>query len=73
MTGDQLDQETLAVGDVRVDAALLNVLLTTLLERFAPDTPVTLRFKRAHFASGHDLQDFAAKLGLELAQTDVEQ
>ena len=62
-----------AVGDVRVDAALLNVLLTTLLGRFAPDTPVTLRFKRAHFASGHDLQDFAAKLGLELAQTDVEQ
>jgi hypothetical protein len=44
-----------------------------LLEKFAPDTPITMTFRKAHFASGHDLKDFAGKLGLELEPEDVEQ
>ena len=40
---------------------------TKVLEKFAPDTPVTMTFRKAHFASGHDLKDFAGKLGIELA------
>jgi Fn3 associated len=61
------------VGEVRVDAAFITALLTKVLEKFAPDTPVTMTFRKAHFASGHDLKDFAGKLGIELEQTDVEQ
>ncbi|MDB5972090.1 MAG: hypothetical protein JWQ90_4540 [Hydrocarboniphaga sp.] len=64
---------SIMVGEVRVDAAFITALLTKVLEKFAPDTPVTMMFRKAHFASGHDLKDFAGKLGIELEQTDVEQ
>jgi hypothetical protein len=63
----------ITVGEVRVDAAFIKGLLEKVLERFSPDTPITMTFRKAHFASGHDLKDFAAKLGLELEQGDVEQ
>jgi len=61
------------VGEVRVDAAFITALLTKILEKFLPDTPVTMTFRKAHFASGHDLKDFAGKLGIALEQADVEQ
>lgn len=61
------------VGEIPVDAAFIQALLTKVLEKFAPDTPITMSFRKCHFASGHDLTDFAAKLGFELQQGDVEQ
>lgn len=61
------------VGEVRVNAAFLENLLSKMLEKFTPDTPVTMTFRKAHFASGHDLKDFAGKLGIELQPGDVEQ
>ncbi len=61
------------VGDIAVDAAFIQDLLAKVLEKFAPDTPITMTFRRAHFASGHDLKDFAEKLSIELAAGDVEQ
>jgi len=64
---------SVVVGEVRVEAPFLEALLVKVLEKFGPETPVTLTFRKAHFASGHDLQDFASKLGLELQQGDVEQ
>jgi len=32
-----------------------------------------MSFRKAHFSSGHDLKDFAGKLGLTIEQSDVEQ
>ena len=61
------------VGEIAVDAAFIEALLTKVLEKFAPDTPITMTFRKAHFVSGHDLKDFAGKLGIELQQGDVEQ
>jgi hypothetical protein len=61
------------VGEIAVDAAFIEALLVKVLEKFTPDTPVTMIFRKAHFASGHDLRDFAGKLGIELRQGDVEQ
>ena len=55
------------VGEIAVDAAFIEALLIKVLEKFTPDTPVTMTFRKAHFASGHDLKDFAGKLGIELA------
>lgn len=63
----------IVVGEVRVDASFITALLEKVLEKFAPDTPVTMTFRKAHFASGHDLRDYAAKLGLDLEPGDVEQ
>lgn len=56
------------VGELRVDAAFLTQLLQKVLDKFSPDTPVTMSFRKAHFASGHDLKQFCETLGLEITQ-----
>lgn len=61
------------VGEIAVEAAFIEALLVKVLEKFTPATPVTMTFRKAHFASGHDLKDFAGKLGIDLQQGDVEQ
>ena len=61
------------VGEIPVDAAFILALLTKVLEKFGPETPITMSFRKGHFASGHDLKDFANKLGIELQQAEVEQ
>jgi hypothetical protein len=63
----------LTVGDIAVEAPFVQSLLTLVLEKFTAETPVTLTFRKAHFQTGHDLRDFAEKLGMELQQGDVEQ
>ena len=64
---------SIMIGEVRVDAGFLTRLLENVLEKFPPDTPVTMAFRKAHFASGHDLKHFCQELGLEIAQGNVEQ
>jgi hypothetical protein len=61
------------VGELRVDAPFLTQLLEKVLDKFPPDTPVTMSFRKAHFASGHDLKQFCEMLGLEIAQGSAEQ
>src|SRR5215510_5546523 len=65
----------LNVGEVPVQAAFLESILKSVLdlEKFTPDTPITMSFRKAYFASGHDLRQFADKLGIELQTGDVEQ
>ena len=64
---------SITIGEVQVDAAFLTRLLENVLEKFPPDTPVTMAFRKAHFASGHDLEHFCETLGLDIAQGSVEQ
>ena len=61
------------VGEIAVDAVFIEALLIKVLEKFTPDTLVTMTFRKAHFTSGHDLKGFAEKLGIELQIGDVEQ
>ena len=61
------------VGEISVEAAFIESLLTKVLEKFTPDSPITMTFRKAYFTSGHDLKDFAAKLGIELEPGQVEQ
>jgi hypothetical protein len=63
----------ISVGDILVEALFIEALLTKILEKFTPDTPITMTFRKAHFSSGHDLKDFAEKLGIELHAGDIEQ
>lgn len=63
----------LHVGDVPVEADFIEALLTHIVEKFPPETPVTMTFRKADFSSGHDLQAFADKLGIALQIGDVEQ
>ena len=64
---------TVMIGEVKVDAPFLTQLLENVLQKFAPDTPVTMTFLKAHFASGHDLKDFCEKVGIVVTQGSVEQ
>ncbi len=62
----------ISVGDVSVEAGFIEALLINVLDKFTPDTPVTMSFRKAQFASGHDLKAFAMKLGIELQAADTE-
>ena len=64
---------SVSVGEIQVDAPFIEALLVKVLEKFSADTPMNMMFRRANFSSGHDLKDFAGKLGLELRQEDIEQ
>lgn len=61
------------IGEIEVDAAFVQSLLSKVQEKLAPDAPITMTFRKAKFASGHDLKAFAEKLGIELQPGDVEQ
>ncbi len=61
------------IGEVKVDAAFIRSVFDPVLAKFAPDAPVTMAFQKAHFSSGHDLKEFADKLGFELKSSEVEQ
>lgn len=61
------------VGDLAIDAPFLTEVLEKLLEKFEPDAPVTMSFRRARFASGHDLKQFCEDLNIEITQEHVEQ
>jgi hypothetical protein len=64
---------TFFMGEVPVSGDFIEAVLKTVLEKFDPTTPITMTFRKARFASGHDLKDFAEKLGFELQSSDVEQ
>ena len=64
---------SVTIGEIPVKAAFIEALLNKVIEKFDPDTPVTMTFRKAHFSSGHDLKDFAGKLGIELQTGEVEQ
>lgn len=64
---------SLIIGDVPVEGEFLEAILTKLQEKFSPEAPVTMNFKKAKFNSGHDLKDFAQKIGVDLLDSEVEQ
>ena len=63
---------SILIGEMRVDAAFLSRLLKDVCEKFPSDAPITMTFKKAHFASGHDLEQFCQKVELEISRGSVE-
>ncbi len=63
----------ITIGEVAAEADFIETLLSQVLKKFAPETPVTMTFRKGRFSSGHDLQHFASKLGIELKTEDIEQ
>lgn len=61
------------INELSVDGTYLEKLLEAALTLLPPDAPVTLSFKKASFASGHDLERFKTHVGIEIAATDIEQ
>lgn len=71
--GEGSQMMALNIGEIRVEAKFVESLLVLMLDKFTPDTAVTMTFRKAHFSSGHDLKDFASRLDIELRSGDVEQ
>lgn len=71
--GEGAKSVTITVGELPVDGGYVESLLGAALTKFPPDAVVTMTFKKAQFASGHDLKQFAESLGIELAAGDVHQ
>ncbi len=59
--------------DVSVSGLQLEELVTKMQALFEATAPITMRFKRAKFGTGHDLKTFSEKLGIVLADGEVEQ
>ena len=64
---------TLTIGEMKVSGAFLQGILDRAVELFEPDEPLTMTFRRACFASGHDLTAFADSLGIEIGKEEIEQ
>ncbi len=61
------------IGEVSVDASFLQAILALGDKKFDPNALITMTFRKATFLNGHDLKEFADKLGFELQAGDVEQ
>lgn len=65
---------TLNFTGLNLSGPQIEDIVTKLQSLFADNTaPVTMRFKRAKFPSGHDLKAFAEKVGISLGDGEVEQ
>ncbi len=61
------------IGEVPVDVAFIEDMLTRSQAKFPPDEVITMQFASARFKLGHDLKAFADALGIELRPEGVEQ
>lgn len=61
----------LSLGEIRVTAEAIEKLLAHLLPFVPQDSPLAMQFKKAHFATGFDLDQFVKNLGIELEQHEV--
>jgi hypothetical protein len=71
--GQGTQMVSIVIGEIPVTADFIESLLNKALEKFDPKDPITMTFRRASFSSGHDLKEFADKLGIELTVNEVEQ
>ena len=64
---------TVVTGDIQVAAEFIQSILNTILGQFDANTPISMTFAKAHFASGHDLMRFAEAVGIKILPDEVEQ
>lgn len=64
---------TFTIGEVEADAAYLEALVNAARAPLPADAPMTMTFKRVRFKTGHALEQFAAKVGLEIVDGEVQQ
>lgn len=63
----------ISVGDLTVTPGFIETLLNAALTQFDPTTPISMIFMNAHFATGHDLKQFADKYRLDIRQEEIRQ
>ncbi|HAL56920.1 MAG TPA: hypothetical protein DCP63_10715, partial [Bacteroidetes bacterium] len=73
MIGSGTQVANITLGEFRVEAEYVEKILESIMVKFDAQTPVTMRFRKAYFNSGHDLKQFAETFGIEIGKTEVEQ
>jgi len=63
----------LSLGEMKIDAEFIEKALQHLQTLVAPEAPVVMQFKKANTLTGHDLEQFAKSLGIELVNDEVVQ
>lgn len=61
----------LIFGDIRITGEFIEQELAHLQSLLSPDAPLTMTFKKAYTPTGHDLQQFANELNIELVNGDI--
>ncbi len=60
-----------AFGDIKISGEFIEQELAHLQSLLSPEAPVTMTFKKAYMPTGHDLQQFAKELNIELVNGDI--
>lgn len=60
-----------SLGEIKIEAEFIERTLTHLQTLFPPEIPVIMQFKKVFADTGHDLEQFAKKLGIEIKQGEV--
>jgi hypothetical protein len=63
----------LSLGDFEVDSEFIEKTLAHLQALLPPDAPLVLQFKKVHCPTGHDLEQFAKSLGIQLVNSEIVQ
>lgn len=61
----------LSLGEMQIDADFIEKELNHLQTLLSPEAPVIMQFKKAYTQTGHDLEQFAKALGIELENGEV--
>ncbi len=72
MIGSSPRMISLTLGEIKVKAEFVEEELSRLQELLGDsNAPVVMGFKKAHFGTGHDLEQFVKKMGIELENDEV--
>lgn len=63
----------LSMGEMKLSAEFIEKELIHLQSLVSLEAPVVFSFKKAHFSTGFDLEQFAKEIGIEIQQGEVEQ
>jgi hypothetical protein len=63
----------LSLGEIRISAGFIEKELSHLQTLVGSDVPVVMTFKKVYTPTGHDLEQFARQLGIEIGHGEVEQ
>ena len=61
----------LALGDIKINAEFIEQTLMHLQSLLEPDAPLVMSFKKVNTPTGHDLEQFAKGVGIELKNEEI--
>ena len=64
---------TLSLSEIRINATFIEAALAHLQTLLPPDAPLVMSFKKVYTHTGHDLEQFAKQLSIEIKNGEVEQ